>query len=143
MTESKLLLRDLFAAGDAGNVDAFAKYLHDAVMVHAPMGLSTQGLEAEKESWRKAKIAIPDLRHDFQELLSDGSTISARCIVSGTLQGTYGGLSANGRYFTIDQALFAHVRDGKIVELWEIADTASVLKQLGSTSDAKAMPSSD
>lgn len=141
MTETRLLLRDLFAAGDAGEVDSFAKYLHDAVIVHAPMGLSTQGLEAEKESWRKAKIAIPNLHHDFQELLIDGSTISARCIVSGTLQGTYGGLSANNRSFTIDQALFAHVRDGKIVELWEIVDAESLLRQLGAM--AIATPSSD
>lgn len=133
MTESKSLLRGLFAAGDAGDLDAFDKYLHSDVIVHAPLGLSTQGLEAEKESWRKAKIAIPDLHHNFQELLIDGSTIAARCIVSGTLQSTYGGLSANDQSFTIAQALFAHVRDGKIVELWEIADTESLLRQLGAT----------
>ena len=32
------------------------------VVVHAPAGLSTVGLESERESWRKAKSAMPTLR---------------------------------------------------------------------------------
>lgn len=38
-----------------------------------PMGLSTEGPEAEKEVWRDALRAMPDIRHDIQEVISDGS----------------------------------------------------------------------
>lgn len=31
----------------------------------------------------------------------------------------------------MDQAVFAHIRDGKIAELWEIVDVASLREQLG------------
>jgi len=31
----------------------------------------------------------------------------------------------------MDQAVFAHVRDGKITELWEIVDTGALRDQLG------------
>lgn len=51
--------------------------------------------------------------------------------MTGTLKGDFAGIAANGRSFKVDQGLFAHVRDGKIVEVWEIVDTASLLRQLG------------
>jgi len=40
------------------------------------------------------------------------------------------GLSPTGRRFRIDHVTFAHFRDGKIAEAWEIADSAALLQQL-------------
>lgn len=128
---SDSLLERWFAAGDAGDFGSFDDFLHPDVVVRAPMGLSTEGPEAEKEVWRDALRAMPDIRHDIQEVISDGSTIAARAIVTGTLKGDFAGIAANGRSFKVDQGLFANVRDGKIVEAWEIVDTASLLRQLG------------
>jgi predicted ester cyclase len=125
------LLERWFAAGDEGDLDAFDEFLDPDVVVHAPMGLSTKGPEAEKAVWRDALRAMPDIRHDLQEVVSVGSTIAARAVVTGTLLGEFAGISGNGKSFEIDQALFAHVRGDKIVEAWEIVDTASLLKQLG------------
>lgn len=125
------LLERWFAAGDAGDFDSFDDFLHPHVVVHAPMGLSIQGPEAEKAVWRDALRAMPDIRHEIQEVIRDGSTIAARGIVTGTLKQDFAGISANDRSFRVDQGLFAHVRDGKIVEAWEIVDTATLLRQLG------------
>jgi len=55
---------------------------------------------------------------------------AVRAVVSGTLQGTNGGLTAKGRRFTTDQAVFARVRDGKLSELWEIVDVSAIKDQL-------------
>ena len=131
MSASPSLLELLFAAGDAGDVDSFGLYLHDDVVVHAPAGLSTVGIESEKESWRKAKSAMPDLHHEFRDVLKTASNEAARTVVTGTLHGTYGTFTAEQRPFRIDQAVFARVRDGKISELWEIVDVASLEDQLG------------
>lgn len=130
MFASSSLLELLFAAGDAGDVDSFGLYLHEDVVVHAPAGLSTVGIESEKESWRKAKSAMPDLRHEFMEVLTTSSREAARTVVSGTMRGAYGGLTAEGRRFSTDQAVFARVRDGKISELWEIVDVSAIKDQL-------------
>lgn len=128
------LLERWFAAGDAGDLDAFDDLLHPDVVVHAPMGLSSKGPEAEKEVWRDALRAMPDIRHDIQEV-SVGDSIAARAVVTGTLKGDFAGVPANGRSFRVDQGLFARVREGKIVEAWEIVDTASLLRQLGVIAD--------
>jgi len=47
-------------------VDAFDELLHADVVVRAPMGLSTNGIEAEKQVWR-AIAEMPDLRHDIRD----------------------------------------------------------------------------
>jgi predicted ester cyclase len=130
VSSNESLLQKLFAAGDAGAVEGFEAFLHANAVVHAPFGLSTTGVIAEAESWRKAKKVIPNLRHEFQTVVVDGAHEAARCVVTGTLQGELGELTAVGASFRVDQALFARVRDGKIEELWEIVDTASLEQQL-------------
>ena len=125
------MLERWFAAGDAGDLDAFDDLLHPDVVVHAPMGLSSVGVEAEKAVWRDAVHAMPHIRHDLREVIEVGSTIAGRAIVTGTLERDFAGVTGAGQRFEVDQALFAHVRDGKIVEAWEIVDTAVLLRQLG------------
>ena len=71
---SDSLLHRWVAAGDAGDLDAFDDFLWPDVVVHAPLGLSTTGRDAEKEVWRAAKAAIADIRHDIRE----GSTTAKR-----------------------------------------------------------------
>src|SRR5687767_2146320 len=132
LTLSESVLEQLFAAGDAGDVESFATFLHHDVVVHAPMGLSTIGLVAEQDSWRRAKSAMRDLHHQFLSVLKNEQLEAARCVVTGTLDGSYGEITAVDKPFKVDQALFARLRDGKIEELWEIVDTASLLGQLGS-----------
>ena len=130
MHASRSLLESLFAAGDAGDLDAFDRYMHEDVVVHAPAGLSTRGVNSERESWRKARAAMPGLHHEFADLLVTPSVEAARTVVTGTFDGTYGGLSAQGRQFKFDQAVFAHIRDGKIAEMWEIVDVVALRQQL-------------
>jgi predicted ester cyclase len=132
MTNRPSVLEELFNRGDAGEVHRFAELLHDGVIVHAPFGLSTTGMAAEQESWRRARAAMPDLHHAFEVVVREGAFEAARCVVTGTLMGEYGGLRAEAAPFRIDQALFARLEDGKIAELWEIVDTESLLTQLGS-----------
>ena len=103
--------------------------LHADVVVHAQAGLSTDSREAEKQVWRDALAAMPDLRHAVQEILVSGATEMARVTVTGTLVSDFGGVRATGRTFHIDQAVVCHLRGGKVAEAWEIADIASLIDQ--------------
>ena len=130
-TASEELLCAWLAAGDRGDVDEFDRYLHPEVVVHAPLGLSTTGIAEEKAVWADAKRAMPDIRHDVQETMGSESRAMARVVVTGTLRGEFGGIAADGEAFEIDHVVFAHFKEGLIVEAWEIADTGSLLRQLG------------
>jgi len=119
------------AAGDAGNLDAFDDLLHADAVVHAPAGLSTTSAEEEKAVWRDALAAMPDLRHDVQEVILDGNVEMARVVVTGSMKIRFGGVDGTGRTFQIDQAVITHLRDGKVEEAWEIADIAALREQVG------------
>ena len=122
---SSVLARWL-AAGDSGDVDAFDDLLHGDVVVHAPRGLSTASLEAEKQVWRDAVAAIPDLCHEVQEVLAQGNVEMARVIVTGTLRHDFAGVSGGGKPFRMDQAVICRLEGGKIAEAWEIADVGTL-----------------
>jgi predicted ester cyclase len=118
------------AAGDAGDLDAFDELLHPDVVVHAPLGLSTTNLDDEKAGWKDALAAMPDLRHDLQEVVMAGDVEMARVVVTGTMAGGFAGLEESGRSFRIDQAVITHLRGGKVSEAWEIADIAALRAQV-------------
>ena len=114
------------AAGDAGDFEAFNDLLRGDVVVHAPRGLSTRDLDAEKQVWRDALAAMPDLNHEVQEVVAQGNVEMARVIVTGTLRHDFAGVRGVGRSFRMDQAVICHLDGGKIAEAWEIADVGSL-----------------
>jgi ketosteroid isomerase-like protein len=118
------------AAGDAGDLDAFDDLLHPDAVIHAPAGLSTTGAAEEKAVWRDALAAIPDLCHAIQEVVVHGNVEMARVVVTGTMSASFGGVEGTGRSFRMDQAVITHLRDGKVVEAWEIADIAALEAQV-------------
>lgn len=118
------------AAGDASRLDELDDLLHKDVVVHAPQGLTTHDREAEKQVWRDALHAMPDLRHEVQEILTERDLEMARVVVTGTLRHDFAGVPGTGRSFRIDQAVICHLRDGRIAEAWEIADIGSLINQV-------------
>jgi predicted ester cyclase len=126
----KTLVFRWLAAGDAGDFDAFDELLHPDVVVHAPLGLSTASVDDEKAVWRDALAAMPDLRHDVQEVVVEGGIEMARVVVTGTMAASFAGVEGSGRGFRIDQAVITHLRDGKVIEAWEIADIAALRAQV-------------
>ena len=121
-------------AGDACDLDVFDDLLHPDAVIHAPAGLSTACAAEEKAVWQDALTAIPDLRHTVQEVVVDRDVEMARVVVTGTMAGSFGGVEGTGRSFRIDQAVIAHLRDGKVAEAWEIADIASLMVQMSDRS---------
>jgi predicted ester cyclase len=126
------------AAGDAGELRAFEDLLLPDAVIHAPRGLSTTSLEAERAVWREALAAMPDLRHEVQEVVADRDVEMARVVVTGTMARAFAGVEGSNRSFRMDQAVIAHLRDGRIAEAWEIADVAALESQVTQPTGADA-----
>lgn len=119
------------AAGDSGDFDAFDDLLHADAVIHPPLGLSTKSVEAEKAVWKDALAAMPDLRHEIQEVVVNDDVEMARVVVTGTMAAGFAGVEGSGRSFRIDQAVITHLRGGRVAEAWEIADIAALREQVG------------
>lgn len=126
-----LVLCGYLEAGDAQDFDELGRWLHPEVTVHSAGGTVSHGVDAQRKIWASAHAGLHDLSHDLLETVTSGNLVAARVVASGVHHGTFLGIAPTGRTVRVDQALFARLENGQIIELWEIVDTGAGLRQLG------------
>lgn len=75
--------------------------------------------------------AFPDLKIRIVQEIADGDIVAVRQTITGTQKGEMLGIPATGKQFTIVGVYMFRVINGKIAELWGIADNMSMMQQLG------------
>ena len=75
--------------------------------------------------------AFPDLHVTVEDLIAEGDKIVGRVTLTGTHQGELMGIPATGKKVSFSEILIARISNGKVVELSEVADTMSMMQQLG------------
>ena len=75
--------------------------------------------------------AFPDLRADIHQQLRDGDTVVTRKTFSGTHRGEFMGMPPTGRSVSFDVIDIVRVRDGQLVEHWNVVDQMALMTQLG------------
>ena len=75
--------------------------------------------------------AFPDLHITVEDLIAEGDKIVGRVTLTGTHQGELMGIPATGKKVSFSEILIARISNGKVVEQWEVADTMSMMQQLG------------
>lgn len=125
------MIREYLAAGDAGSESRLRRVVHAGIVTHSPGDVVLVGVEDLMASWATARRGLAELKHDIVAELHSGDLAAARVRVSGIHRGPFLGAPATGNRIEVDQALFARIVAGRIVELWEVVDTGSGLRQLG------------
>jgi steroid delta-isomerase-like uncharacterized protein len=74
--------------------------------------------------------AFPDLVVTVEDQLAEGDRVSTRWWASGTHAGPFAGVPPTGRTVTISGIDIHRVGRGRIAELWEELDVASLLAQM-------------
>lgn len=138
--QTESILRSYLAAGDRGDYSGLARWLDEGVVTHSPGGTTTHGIAAQTAAWASAHAGLGNLRHDVQELVVGEGSVAARVLVTGVHRGDFLGVPATGRAICVDQALFARIESGRILQLWEVVDTARGLQQIGAIADQPLAP---
>lgn len=76
-------------------------------------------------------VAIPDMHREIVEQTAEGDRVVERLRYSGTQQGEMFGIPATGKQATFDAVMTSRIEDGKIVEIWALLDSMSLMQQLG------------
>jgi chromate reductase, NAD(P)H dehydrogenase (quinone) len=100
------------------------------------LGDEMRGPEEFKAFHAKFREAMPDLRIEMEELIAEGDRVAYRFTASGTHRGDSLGFAATNRGTRFIGMGSVVIRDGKIVEGWNVLDQLGMLTQLG----AIAMP---
>ena len=80
---------------------------------------------------QRFRTAFADFKWSVDEAVAQGCTVAMRTTFSGTMTGPFDGHPPNGQSMAVSFQLFAHVREGRICELWEEYDVAGMRRQLG------------
>jgi steroid delta-isomerase-like uncharacterized protein len=125
---NKLLVRRFFAAVENGDFAVFDEVVAENYDDHLPG--QSPGRETLKHYFQGLRAAFPDIRLPISQLIAEGDRVAVLNAVQGTHRGEFLGIAPTGR--TVDAPAFQmyRIQDGQLAEHWEVADFATLLKQL-------------
>ena len=115
----------------AGDERAFAELLHPDVLDHSrPPGIAP-GAEGVRQQFDAFRAAFPDFRATIHDQIAEGDKVVTRKVFRGTHQGELMGIAPTGRAVEIEVIDIVRIKDGRIVEHWNVVDRLGLLEQLG------------
>jgi predicted SnoaL-like aldol condensation-catalyzing enzyme len=112
-------------------LEAFDTYFDPAFVNYDPWPGLPGTLEGAKQLHRLILAAFPDLRMTIQDMAADGDKVWTRKTATGTHQGELLGVPATGKRVAWKVIDVVTYKDGKVIEHWVVADTLSLMQQLG------------
>lgn len=130
-TDDGALLRRWFEeVWNKGRVEAIDEMLGAVAVVHG-LGDDLHGPAGFKPFHAAYHEAFPDIDLQVHDVLSDGGMVAVRWGGTGTHRGDGLGLRATGKVVRFHGMTFARVKQGVIVEAWNLFDHLGMLQQLG------------
>jgi predicted ester cyclase len=126
--QNKTTVRDCLQNAAKGNFDVLPEIVSPSFELH-PGGIS--GVAGLVEMVRGYRDALADLRVTIEHQFTEGDYVATRSMLSGRHEGDLLGAAPTGRDVSFSMLTISRFRDGQIEEEWEIADTISLLRQVG------------
>jgi steroid delta-isomerase-like uncharacterized protein len=92
---------------------------------------ATEGVDQLRESFRRLRAALPDLRVTLEALIGEGDLVAARWTATGTHSGELAGVPGTGNPVRWGGVDVYRLADGRITEWWRNDDFVHLLAQIG------------
>ena len=125
---NKALVRRFFAAVESGDFHALDEIVAAGYDDH--LAGQGRGRETLKEYFAGLRTAFPDLRLTIQAIVAEADRVAVLNSVRGTQRGPFAGRPARGNKIDIMAFQLYRIADGQLAEHWEVADFATLLRQL-------------
>src|SRR5581483_11526702 len=125
---TRRFIEEVLNTGDMDKADEFLA--PDFVEHSAPPGFAGTR-EGVKHVFIALHQAFPDFKYIIEETIAQNDLVVHRITGEGTMQGALFGMQPTGKHATWPEIHIARVRDGKIVEHWDVIDRLTRLQQLG------------
>jgi steroid delta-isomerase-like uncharacterized protein len=126
--ENKAVVRACFENAAKGNFDALDEIVADDYLLHPE---EVRGADGLKEMVQRYRDALSNLHVQVDHQFTQGDWVATRYTITGTHDGDLMGTPASGRDVSFTGITLSRCADGRIAEEWEIADTVSLLAQVG------------
>lgn len=100
------------------------------VIYHGP-NMRMNGLKEYKQAYEGYRSALHDSKVELMHLAADGDYVISYIKLSSVHKGELAGLPPTGKQIETKAFTLFRLKDGKIVEEWEILDELGMMHQLG------------
>lgn len=116
----------VFVHGDAAAVDELAT---EDFTAHT-FGPQPVGRETLKAAMPRVAAGIADADFRIDDVIAEGDRVAVRLTSSATHTGTFMGMPASGRRYSIQEIHIFRIRDGRVSEHWHEFDKLALMEQL-------------
>ena len=125
-----LLRRALDVVWNEGDLSRAQEFYAADVVLHGTIPGAT-GVEAVKQVIAAYRAGFPDLHISIEDVVAEGDKAVDRWSWTGMHKGEFMGIPATGKQVKTSGISIVRIRDGKIVEIWGVADRLGLMQQLG------------
>jgi steroid delta-isomerase-like uncharacterized protein len=121
-------IEEVLNTGDMALADDFLS--PDFIEHSAPPGFPGNR-EGVKMVFKMLHDAFPDFEYIIEDTVAEGDMVVHRITARGTMEGPLMDMPATGKSASWPEIHIARVKDGKIVEHWDVIDRLTRSQQLG------------
>jgi predicted ester cyclase len=129
--QNKDVVRQVFAAIDAGDLERVGELLPTGFVLHALGQPEPFDRDFIFEAIKGFYHAFPDNTHVIEALIAEGNSVAVRLTQHATHKGDYEGATATGKKVTIPAIHMMTIVDGQIHEWWALEDNLGLMTQIG------------
>lgn len=112
------------------NLDAVGQFMHDDYIQHNPD--AEQGKAGFIDFHKGFFAAVPDFRATINRMVAEGDLVFVYNTITGThTREGFLGYPPTGNQLKFDAVDMFRLRDGKLCEHWDVADTRALFTQVG------------
>jgi steroid delta-isomerase-like uncharacterized protein len=109
-----------------GNVAAFDTYFSEDVVFN-----NSKGVKQQLAGMQSIRSAFPDFRLIIEDQIAEGDKVVTRVTFQGTHRGEFRGIAPTGKQVKYSGIAIDRIFQGKVVEMWHVAETLALLQQVG------------
>jgi predicted ester cyclase len=114
-----------------GNEQVALDLLAPDFVDRCPFGPFTPDRDGVIGLFRMLRAGFPDLHAEIHDQLVDGDKVVTRKTFHGTHRGDFMGIAPTGREVAWDVVDIVRVRDGLMVEHWNVVDAMTLMSRIG------------
>ena len=108
------------------NWDKWDEYFSETVQFNET-NISKDSVMAMSASLRSA---FPDMQLSIEDQIAEGDKVATRVVFRGTHQGDFNGIPPTGRLVEYAGIAIDRIVDGKVVQMWHVANSSDIHRQL-------------
>ena len=138
--ENKAVVRRLFDAVNAGDLERSTAFVADDVAIHTPIPGVPPGRDGFRGFMGLFFLAFPEQSVVVHDVVAEADLVVVRHTHHVTHGGDFAGLPPSGTRATVEGLEQFRVADGKVAEMWHHDDLLGLMQQLGAIPGPASAP---